>query len=151
MLQIATQNQSAAQQDIDPQYKFRQVLEHLNATWTQDYNIHRDVSIDETIVGFKGRHVLGNYIKIKKHHQWWAKEYNLADSKTGYVHQTMYHTTEVKKNKFGQTYDVCANLLANHGGKNHHLVLDNYYRIIDLAEQMLLKQIYVTGTIRRNL
>jgi hypothetical protein len=66
MLQIATQNQSAAQQDFDPQYKFRQVFEHLYATWTQDYNIHRDVSIDETIVGFKGRHVLVNYIKIKK-------------------------------------------------------------------------------------
>jgi hypothetical protein len=65
MLLIATQNQSAAQQDIDPQYKFRQVLEHLNATWTQDYNLHRDVSIDETIVSSKERHVLVNYIKIK--------------------------------------------------------------------------------------
>jgi hypothetical protein len=89
--------------------------------------LHRDISIDETIVGFKGRHVLVNYIKIKKHHQWGPKGYNLADSKTGYVHQTMYHTTGVKKSKFGQPYDVCDKLLANHGGKNHHLVVDNYY------------------------
>ena len=134
----------------DPQYKFRQVLEHLNATWAQEYNLHCDISIDEIIVGFKGRHVLVNYIKIKKHHQWGPKEYNLADSKTGYVHQTMYHTTGAKKSKFGQPYDVCDKLLANHGGKNHHLVVDNYYTSIDLAEQMLLKEIYITGTIRRN-
>ena len=70
----------------DPQYKFRLVLEHLNATWAQEFNLSRDISIDETIVGFKGRHVLVNYIKIKKHHQWGPKEYNLADSKTDYIH-----------------------------------------------------------------
>ncbi|CAB3980932.1 Hypothetical predicted protein [Paramuricea clavata] len=62
----------------------------------------------------------------------------------------MYHTTGAKKSKFGQPYDVCDKLLANHGGKNHHLVVDNYYTSIDLAEQMLLKEIYITGTIRRN-
>ena len=26
--------------------------------------------LDESIVGFKGRHVLVSYIRIKKHHQW---------------------------------------------------------------------------------
>jgi hypothetical protein len=62
----------------------------------------------------------------------------------------MYHTTGAKKSKFGQAYDVCDKLLANHGGKNHHLVVDNYYTSIDLAQQMLLKEIYITGTIRRN-
>jgi hypothetical protein len=50
----------------DPQYKFRQVLEHLNATGTQDYNLHRDVSIDKTIIWFQSETFLVNYIKIKK-------------------------------------------------------------------------------------
>lgn len=50
----------------DPQYKFRQVLEHLNATWTQVYNLHRDDSIHETITGFKARHFFGKLYQNKK-------------------------------------------------------------------------------------
>ena len=45
---------------------------------------------------------------------------------------------------------MCANLLTNHSGKDHHLIADNYYTSIDLAEEMLLKKIYVTGTVRSN-
>ena len=72
--------------NYDPQYKFKHVLEHLNITWAREFQLSRDISIDETIVGFKGRHKLVNYIKIKKHHQWGPKEYNLADAKSGYIH-----------------------------------------------------------------
>ena len=109
----------------------------------------RDISIDQTIVGFKGRHVLVNYIRIKKHHQWGPKEYNLADSNTGYVYKTLYHTAGMKVSQFGQPFDVCAKLLAGHEGKNHLLVVDNYTSI-DLMEQLLSKKIYVTGAIRSN-
>lgn len=136
--------------DYDPQYKFHKVLDHFNATWTREYNLTSCISIDESIVGFKGRHVLVNYIRIKKHHQWGPKEYSLADSSSGYVTQTMYHVSGGNKSKHGQPYDVCNKLLANHGQKNHHLVVDNYYTIIPLCEQMLQKQIYVTGTVRSN-
>ena len=37
-----------------PTYKFKQVLELLNRTWSCEYQLHRDISIDESIVGFKG-------------------------------------------------------------------------------------------------
>lgn len=134
----------------DPTYKFKFVLDHLNQRWSDEYNLSRDISIDETIVGFKGRHTLVNYIRIKKHHQWGPKEYNLADSKTGYVHQTLYHTRGMRTSDHGQPYDVCEKLLRPHGGKYHRLFVDNYYMSIPLCHQMLEKDIYVTGTVRSN-
>ena len=146
----SAQEEKRGTPNYDPQYKFLQVLEHFTATWAEEYSLGRDISIDETIVGFKGRHVLVNYIRIKKHHQWGPKEYNLADSNTGYVYKTLYHTAGMKVSQFGQPFDVCAKLLTGHEGKNHHLVVDNYYTSIDLMEQLLPKKIYVTGTIRSN-
>ena len=53
----------------------------------------------------------------------------------------MYHTTGMVKSKFGQPYDVCAKLLANHSGKNHHLVVDNYYTSIDLVMKNLEQEL----------
>ena len=133
----------------DPMYKFRFVLNHFNNSWAREYNLHQDISIDESIVGFKGRHILVNYISIKKHHQWGPKEYNIADT-TGYVHYTIYHTAGMKASEFGQPFDVCDKLLEPHGGKYHRLYVDNYYMSVDLCCEMLKRQIYVTGTVRAN-
>ncbi|XP_064598470.1 piggyBac transposable element-derived protein 4-like [Liolophura sinensis] len=56
----------------------------------------------------------------------------------------------MKVSNHGQPFDVCDRLLENHGGKHHHLVVDNYYTSLPLCEHMLDKQIYVTGTVRSN-
>ena len=136
--------------NYDQLYKFRPVLDHFNAAWAREFNLGREVSIDETIVGFKGRHSLVNYIRIKKHHQWGPKEYNLCDSKTGYCYETMYHTKTIRRSDHGQPFDVCDRLMAKHANKHHHLVIDNYYTSVILAEKMLEKGIYVTGTIQPN-
>lgn len=133
--------------EYDPTYKFRSVLDHFCTTWAREYKLGETISIDESIVGFKGRHSLVKYIRIKKHHQWGPKEYNLCDSKTGYCHQTMYHTKTIRTSSYGQPYDVCAKLMESHTGKNHHLVVDNYYTSVALCEQMLAKDTYVTGTV----
>ena len=131
----------------DPTYKFRSVLNHLNESWAREYNLHEDISIDESIVGFKGRHMLVNYIRIKKHHQWGPKEYNIAD-RTGYLHHTVYHTAGMKVSQFGQPFDVCNILLQAHFDKYHRLYVDNYYMSVDLCREMLKRKVYVTGTVR---
>ena len=112
----------------DPTYKFRHIVEFFNKTWAHEYNLHHDISIDESIVRFKGRHVLVNYIRIKKHHQWGLKEYNLAAS-SGYVHQTIYHIKGMGVSEYGQQYNVCDTLLKHHVDKNHRSYVDNYYTI----------------------
>jgi hypothetical protein len=124
----------------------------MNEAWAREWNMGRDVAIDETIVGHKGNHALKIYIRIKKHHQWGAKEYNIADSRTNYIYRTMYHVNNREKSTFGQPYDVCEKLFTEAGlfNKRHHLIVDNYYTSVPLVERFLARGTYVTGTVQGN-
>ncbi|XP_067939871.1 piggyBac transposable element-derived protein 4-like [Watersipora subatra] len=132
----------------DQIYKFRPMFDHLNATWSQQYKPPCTISIDESIVGFKGHHNLVKYIRIKKHHQWGPKEYNLCDAKTCYCFRTLYHTSGMPTSVHGQPYKVCETLMSGLFERNHHLVVDNYYTSVPLCEEMLKKGLYVTGIIQ---
>ncbi|XP_067943320.1 piggyBac transposable element-derived protein 4-like [Watersipora subatra] len=134
--------------EYDQLYKFRAVLEHLNKAWQKEFTLGHIPSIDESIVGFKGRHPLVNYIRIKKHHQWGPKEYNLCDSATGYCSQTMYHTKGMTKGVSGQPFSVCEALMEPHMNNNHHPIVDNYYTSVDFCEKFLTKGTYITRTVR---
>ncbi|XP_067947266.1 piggyBac transposable element-derived protein 4-like [Watersipora subatra] len=134
----------------DQIYKFRPVFDHLNATWSQQYKLPCTISIDESIDGFKGRHNLVKYIRIKKHYQWGPKEYNLCDAKTGYCFRTLYHASGMPTSVHGQPYKVCETLMSGLFERNHHLVVDNYYTSVPLCEEMLKKGVYVIGTVQAN-
>ena len=68
----------------DPIFKLRSFLEPLIANFQQSYTLHRELSIDEAMVGFKGRLAFIQYLP-KKPTKWGMKAYVLADSTTGYV------------------------------------------------------------------
>jgi hypothetical protein len=64
----------------------------LNNTFSHHYGLDRDVIIDESIVGFKGRNSLVQYMPAKKAHRWGPKFFLLAESDTGYIHQMRLYT-----------------------------------------------------------
>ena len=68
----------------DPIFKLRFFLEPLIANFQKSYTLHRELSIDEAMVGFKGRLAFIQYLP-KKPTKWGMKAYVLADSTTGYV------------------------------------------------------------------
>ena len=135
----------------DPLYKFRDVLTIVNENFQKSYRLDQDISIDDSIIGFKGRHVSIQYIKIKKHHQWGPKMYVLAEAKTGYSYRLMFHCKQSTKTTKVQPHDVCMQLLkAENRSKNHHLGVDNYYTSVALCEDLYQQGVYVTGTVRQN-
>jgi hypothetical protein len=87
--------------DYSPCYKFEKVLSHLNRTWYKEYIPDQNISIDESLVPFKGRHDLVNYNRMKKHANWGPTEYLLADSKNGYIIRTKYHVNGQPKSAVG--------------------------------------------------
>ncbi|KAK3104018.1 hypothetical protein FSP39_023714 [Pinctada imbricata] len=72
------------QDGYDPCHKFRPVLDLVNKTFPKAYNLARDLTVDESMVGFKGRNDIVQYVPAKKSHQWGAKFFVLCESDTGY-------------------------------------------------------------------
>ena len=72
-------------------YKLRPFLEPLIANFQRCYTLHRELSVDDAMIGFKGRLVFIQYLP-KKPTKWGMKAYVLADSSTGYVWAWMLYT-----------------------------------------------------------
>ena len=72
-------------------YKIRPLLSPLLANFKAAYTLHRELSIDEAMVGFKGRLCFIQYLP-KKPTKWGIKAYVLADSATGYVYSWRLYT-----------------------------------------------------------
>ena len=75
----------------DPLYKLRPLLDPLIANFQASYTLHRELSVDEAMVGFKGRLFFIQYLP-KKPTKWGMKAYVLADSCTGYVYNWRLYT-----------------------------------------------------------
>ena len=60
-------------------------MDHLLERFKNCYNLHRDVAIDESMIGFKGRLWFIQYIP-KKPTKWGMKAFVLADSLSGYTY-----------------------------------------------------------------
>ena len=68
----------------DPLFKVRPFLDPLLSNFKSNYSAHREISIDEQMIGFKGRLHFIQYLP-KKPTRWGMKAFVLADSHDGYV------------------------------------------------------------------
>ena len=68
----------------DKLFKVRPLIEKVVTSFRSVYVPNREISIDETMIGFKGRLGWIQYMP-KKPTKWGIKAWALADSKTGYV------------------------------------------------------------------
>ena len=75
----------------DALYKVRPMLEKLLQNFKCNYNLGRELSIDEHMIGFKGRISFIQYMP-KKPTKWGLKAYVLADSTTGYTYSWILYT-----------------------------------------------------------
>ena len=71
--------------------KVQPILDYLNQKLHDVYNVHREVTIDEAMIPFKGRSSLKQYMPnkpVKRGIKVWA----LADAKTGYISKVEVYT-----------------------------------------------------------
>lgn len=76
----------------DPLFKLRPFIEPLFSNFQHNYMLSREIAIDETMIGFKGRLSFIQYIMPKKPTKWGMKAYVLADSHTGYMYNWYLYT-----------------------------------------------------------
>ena len=84
----------------DPLFKLRPFLAPLIANFQRVYTLNREVSVDESMIGFKGRLGFIQYMP-KKPTKWGMKAYVLSDAHTGYIYSWHLYT--------GNTQHWCSN------------------------------------------
>ena len=112
------------------------------------------VSIDESLVLFKGRLSFQKYIKSKR--AWFGiKLYQMCTSNGILLYFIVYHwniTPQLTEMKEGAliTERIPATLIERYFSKGHNLYIGNFYTSLRLANYLAENGTYVTGTIREN-
>src|SRR5688572_9759672 len=70
--------------DVDRLYKIRPVIDHLFEKFQSVYGVDREISIDESLLLWKGRLLFKQYLPLKRS-RFGIKLYKLCESNTGYV------------------------------------------------------------------
>lgn len=144
--------------DYHPSARFSPIVDHANKIFRHYFQPHQELSIDESLVGTKCNSVMKQYLPNKKHHRWGIKFWMLCDSITNYClgffcYKGAKVTAERNEiNEHGLGYIVVQKLLSigDYFNKGYHLFTDNFYTSLKLAQALLEKCTYITGTIRRN-
>lgn len=137
--------------DFDPGYKIRELSVKLVQKWQNKYQPHREISVDETLVPFKGRTKLLQYIPSKPH-KWGIKVWTLADSTSSYVYNWQLYTGKMRDDNTGRgaahriVMSLCEPLLQN----GHHLYCDNFFTSPALFHELAENQTGACGTLRSN-
>lgn len=111
----------------DPLFKLRPLLTALIPRYQSSYQLHRNISIDESMIGFKGRLSFLQYMP-KKPKKWGMKAWVLADSKTAYTWNWMLYTgkdNDAQRDSLATRVVLQLVELLHQSG--HHLYFDNFY------------------------
>ena len=136
-------------------FKVKYLLDHFNKQFLRYFTPNSDISIDESIIGFKGKTPhLRHYMPNKHHSRFSVKVWCLCDSTTGYLCSfEIYKGSEAnERSAEGATYHLVIRLMTYsrllHLG--YHLGLDNYFTSPKLLFDLYKSHTSATGTVRRN-
>ena len=144
----------AAPVSAEKTQKILPFLKKLVQNFQEVFYPFRNVSIDEMVVGFKGRvkYIQYNPTKPSKFH---LKIFGLCDSSTAYVYnllpyfgsQTVYTLQDEKASQAKKVFYDLLSVLDD----GHHVFSDRYYTSLDVSKYLAEeKNMYFTGTLNTN-
>ncbi|XP_031549902.1 piggyBac transposable element-derived protein 4-like [Actinia tenebrosa] len=134
----------------DKIYRIRNYLTMLGENIRREYQLSREISIDETMIPHKGRLSYKQYIKNKPT-KWLIKLWVLSEATTGYVYRFQVYLGKVEGNPEQHLAKrVVRDLTITEANKNHHLYMDNFYCDPHLFKELLDKKIFCCGTVKFN-
>ena len=144
-------NNSARLERNDPEFdalfKVRPVLKEVLPAWQDSYIPGRNLSIDESMVSFRGKIFFRQYIQ-SKHHRFGMKVFVLACSSTSYTYKWDVYTGGMYQydRQVGQVYSV-VNKLSENIPEGHILFLDSFYTSPKLCKDLYDHGLGVCGTV----
>jgi hypothetical protein len=130
--------------------KIMPLINFFNNRMNECYYPSRELSIDESMVLWRGRLRFRQYIKGKRH-KFGIKLYVLCEPK-GIALKIIMYTGSADPELSGSqhTEKVVLALLADKLDSGHSVFMDNYYNSVNLTKELLKRNTYVTGTLRSN-
>ena len=138
-------NNELPQNRDDKLFKIRPVYNMIVKRWRSLYDLGEHISIDESMVKWRGRLSFKVYQK-EKPTKYGIKSYMLTDAKSKYCwNMDVYHgvSKTLKETVTGLLTSKCMSLW-------HSLYMDNFYNSVALSEFLLDQKVYTVGTLRRN-
>ena len=151
----------ANDQNRDRLYKPRPLLTYLEEKFQEIYVVDQAISIDESLVLWKGRLYFRQYLPLKRA-RFGIKLYALCESKTGYMFRFRVYTgkedpasalSNVVPNdakEFLSSEKLVIALMQPMLNRGYHCYTDNYYTSVRLANYLIEKSTHLCGTIRAN-
>ena len=130
-------------------FKLKNICDALLKRFQALYTPGKEVSIDESMVLWRGRLIFRQYIPGKRH-KYGVKLYMLCEH-TGYVWNVLVYCGKMDPiSGFGHAETVVLKLMEKLLDRGHALYVDNFYTSVPLAEALLNRKTLLCGTVRKN-
>lgn len=147
------ENQIArGEEGYNPLFKIQPLLDIVNPTYEKWYQPARDLSLDESMVKFKGRLFFRQYLPAKPT-RWGIKQFVLAEAKTGYCLRSIVYTGKASFPRYkgvSLSEQVVLSLVQGYEDKGHIVYMDNYYSAPSLFKKLEQENIGACGTVKVN-
>ena len=136
--------------DLYRTYAFKTIMLRNRFQLRSIYVPDENLSLDESMVLWRGRLVFRQYIKNKKH-KYGVKFYELCESDGIILRISIYSGESYEDDEEqGQTYAIVKHLMEDYLDKGYSLYTDNYYNSIPLTRFMTMHSTCITGTLRND-
>ena len=129
----------------------RSVLDVVSRTCFDSYVAHKENSIDEAMIKFRGTLAFRQYLPAKPT-KYGIKVWVRADSTNGYACEFQVYVGRPPgvNTEVGLGKRVVLELTEKLIGKRSHIYFDNYFNSVGLQEKILERQLYGCGTVKSN-
>ncbi|KAL0819660.1 hypothetical protein ABMA28_007728 [Loxostege sticticalis] len=141
---------SAVANVSDPNRFTKPIIDFFNNVMKTLVIPPKNLTIDESVVLWRGRLKIRQFIQGKRH-KYGVKMYVLTDTNGMTLKMHMYcgsHDIDLRGK--GHADKVVMMLMEDYLNAGHALYMDNFYNSVALAENLLTKKTYLTGTLRAN-
>lgn len=146
-LHFATNPEPDQPKPDDRLYKIRPVITYFNTKMNQLYYPDKNLSLDESMILWRGRLLFRQYIANKRH-KYGLKLYMLTEP-NGFILRFAVYTGQLDEmGGKGHVQKVVQHLAKDYLNKGHALYMDNFYNSTQLARTLINSKTYCTGTLR---
>ncbi|XP_067023688.1 piggyBac transposable element-derived protein 4-like [Acropora muricata] len=136
----------------NPLFEIQRLLDIVNPTYEWWYQPECDLSLDESMVKFKGRLTFRQYLPAKPT-RWGIKQFVLTEAKIGYCLKSVAYsgkTSFARVAGVSFSEQVVLSLLEGYENKGHIVHLDNFYSAPILFKKLEEMNIGACGTVKAN-